>query len=182
MKFNMSSFPTCVPAFIEISKHSNIKYEWDPETNLLTLDRILHSSVIYPENYGFIPDTLGDDGDPIDILVLSNHPLQPGTLVYVRPIGFMDMTDEKGKDEKVLAIIEKEPYFQNITSISQISKHKLAEIAEFFSTYKNLEPNKWSNVGKWYDTNDTYTLLQNSMITDRTMKLTDTHKNERIST
>ena len=155
-------FPESIPAFIEIAKGSNVKYEWDEENNTLILDRILHSSVMYPENYGFIPQTLCDDGDPLDVLVLSNIQLQPGTIVYVRPIGYMNMTDEKGKDEKLLAIIEKEPYFNDTYSICDVSDHKLREIKEFFKTYKNLEKDKWSQVDEWYDSDMAIQLLKNT--------------------
>ena len=155
-------FPESIPAFIEIAKGSNVKYEWDEENNTLILDRILHSSVMYPENYGFIPQTLCDDGDPLDVLVLSNIQLQPGTIVYVRPIGYMNMTDEKGKDEKLLAIIEKEPYFNDTYTIGDVSDHKLKEITEFFKTYKNLEKDKWSQVDEWYDSDMAIQLLKNT--------------------
>ena len=100
-------FPNVIPAYIEIAKHSNVKYEWDEENKVLMLDRILHSAVMYPENYGFIPQTLCDDGDPLDVLILSSCTLQPGTIAYVRPICYLNMTDEKGKDEKMLAISSK---------------------------------------------------------------------------
>ena len=153
-------FPNILPAFIEISKGSNIKYEWDEKNQVLTLDRILHSSVVYPENYGFIPQTLCDDGDPLDVLILSNQQLLPGTIAYVRPICYMDMTDEKGKDEKLLAVLEKEPYFTHFKTIKDVSEHKLKEIKEFFSTYKNLEKNKWSKIENWNDYDETIKLIK----------------------
>ena len=155
-----NNFPEKIPAFIEIAKGSNVKYEWDEENKVLLLDRILHSSVMYPENYGFIPQTLCDDGDPLDVLVLSNIQLQPGTIVYVRPIGYMNMTDEKGKDEKLLAVIEKEPYFNNTYNLKHVSDHKLTEIKEFFKTYKNLEQDKWSRVDEWQNYDDAIKLLK----------------------
>ena len=155
-------FPESIPAFIEISKGSNVKYEWDEENKTLILDRILHSSVMYPENYGFIPQTLCEDGDPLDVLVLSNIQLQPGTVVYVRPIGYMDMTDEKGKDEKLLTVIEKEPYFNDTRTLKHVSDHKLTEITEFFKTYKNLEKNKWSQVDNWHNYDEAIALLKDS--------------------
>jgi inorganic pyrophosphatase len=154
------NFPKILPAFIEISKGSNIKYEWDEKNQVLTLDRILHSSVVYPENYGFIPQTLCDDGDPLDVLILSNQKLLPGTIAYVRPICYMDMTDEKGKDEKLLAVLEKEPYFTYCMSINDVSEHKLKEIREFFGTYKNLEQNKWSKIENWNDYDKTIQLIE----------------------
>ena len=154
------NFPKILPAFIEISKGSNIKYEWDEKNQVLTLDRILHSSVVYPENYGFIPQTLCDDGDPLDVLILSNQQLLPGTIAYVRPICYMDMTDEKGKDEKLLAVLEKEPYFAHFKTIKDVSEHKLKEIKEFFGTYKNLEKNKWSKIENWNDYDETMHLIK----------------------
>jgi len=155
-------YPNIVPVMIEVSKDSNIKYEWDNHRSVMMLDRILHSSVRYPENYGFIPQTLCDDGDPLDILVLCNYALQPGTIVNVRPICYMDMSDEKGGDQKVLGIIEGDPYCKHKQSKSDISDHKLAEITEFFSTYKNLEKDKWVTIDKWYDTEDTLQLIKDS--------------------
>ena len=153
-------FPEIVPVFIEIPKHSKVKYEWDNDKNCLVLDRILHSSVMYPENYGFIPQTICKDGDPLDVLIFSNHTLQPGTIVDVRPICYMDMTDEKGQDEKVLAVIDKEPYFKEISDINDISIHKLKEIKEFFDTYKNLEKNKWTKIEKWNNKEATMNLIK----------------------
>ena len=142
-------FPDVIPAFIEVSQNSRVKYEWDHNKQSLVLDRVLHSAVFYPHNYGFIPQTLCDDGDPLDVLILSNQQLLPGTIAYVRPICYMDMMDEKGKDEKLLAVLEKEPYFTHFKSINNVSEHKLKEIKEFFSTYKNLEKNKWSKIENW---------------------------------
>ena len=155
-----NNFPYLVPAFIEISKGSNIKYEWDPVNNILMLDRILHSSVVYPENYGFIPQTLCEDGDPLDVLILSNHSLQPGSVVYIRPLCYMNMTDEKGKDEKLLAVLEKDPYFSDFKSMKDISQHKLNEIKEFFNTYKNLEKDKWTQIKEWNDIDKTIELIK----------------------
>lgn len=157
---DQSKFPRNVPAFIEISKGSNIKYEWDEKHNVLMLDRILHSSVHYPENYGFIPQTLCDDGDPLDVLILSNHVLLPGTIAYVRPLCYMNMEDEKGNDEKLVAVLEKEPYYNNFHNISHISDHKLKEIKEFFNTYKNLENDKWTKIKEWNDIDKTLSLLE----------------------
>jgi inorganic pyrophosphatase len=155
-----NEFPEKIPAFIEISKASNIKYEWDEENNILVLDRILHSSVMYPENYGFIPQTLCDDGDPLDVLVLSHWKLQPGIIVNVRPIGYMNMTDEKGRDEKLLAVIDKDPYYTDVKSLNDMRDHKLIEIKEFFKTYKNLEQNKWSQVEDWHNYDEAIQLLK----------------------
>ena len=158
-------FPQLLPAFIEISKGSNIKYEWCEESKILILDRVLHSSVIYPENYGFIPQTLCEDGDPLDVLVLSNHKFQPGTIVHVRPICYMNMTDEKGRDEKLLAVPLKEPYFKDVKTMGDLSEHKLTEIREFFKTYKNLEKDKWTSIEEWNDTEQAMKLIENTHAT-----------------
>ena len=155
-------FPNVIPAYIEIAKNSNVKYEWDEQHKVLMLDRILHSSVIYPENYGFVPQTLCDDGDPLDVIILCDHILQPGTLAYVRPICYLNMTDEKGKDEKMIAILEKDPHYQHYDNLNTIPQHKLDQVAEFFKTYKNLEPNKWVKVENWEDYDKTIELLKKS--------------------
>jgi len=155
-------YPEVVPVFIEVSQNSNVKYEWDNDKGVLMLDRILHSSVVYPENYGFIPQTLCGDGDPLDILAISSQPLQPGTMVNVRPICYMDMTDEKGQDEKGVGVVEKDPYYTEIQKMSDLPNHTLAQIKNFFETYKRLEPNKWVNVGDWYDHSDTMDLVSST--------------------
>ena len=153
-------YPELVPVFIEVSQNSNVKYEWDNDHGVLILDRILHSSVVYPENYGFIPQTLCGDGDPLDILAICSQPLQPGTIVMVRPICYMDMTDEKGKDEKVVGVVDKDPYFNDITTMDYLPRHTLMKIKEFFETYKRIEPNKWAKVCEWYDREDTLKLIE----------------------
>jgi len=153
------NFPEVVPAFIEVQKNSNVKYEWDNIHKVLTLDRILHSSVVYPDNYGFIPQTLCGDGDPLDILVLCSQPLLPGTVVEVKPICYLDMTDEKGRDEKVVGIVKNDPHYNNINTMEDLYTHKRSEITEFFETYKKLEKNKWVKVGTWYNTEDTLKLI-----------------------
>jgi inorganic pyrophosphatase len=155
-------FPTIIPAYIEISKNSNIKYEWNDEKQVLMLDRILHSSVMYPENYGFIPQTLCDDGDPLDVIILSDHVLQPGTIAYIRPICYLNMSDEKGTDEKMVAILDSDPSFQHYSDLEHIPRHKLNQIKVFFETYKNLEPNKWVKVDNWENYEKTIKLIKNS--------------------
>ena len=153
-------FPNVIPAYIEIAKGSNVKYEWDEENKVLMLDRILHSAVMYPENYGFIPQTLCDDGDPLDVLIISNVALQPGTIAYIKPICYLNMTDEKGKDEKMVAILEKDPRYQHYNDLDSIPEHKLNQMKEFFETYKNLEPNKWVKVDNWENYDKTIELLK----------------------
>ncbi|HWK81647.1 MAG TPA: inorganic diphosphatase [Thermomicrobiales bacterium] len=143
-----------VLAFIETPKGSRNKYEYDKERGALRLDRVLFSSVHYPADYGFIPDTHWDDGDPIDILVLMNEPSFPGCLIDARPVGGLDMRDEKGDDFKVVAVPTHDPRYNNIQGISDLASHILKEIANFFETYKILEEKETQIMG-WHDVDET---------------------------
>ncbi|MEM4757648.1 MAG: inorganic diphosphatase [Nanopusillaceae archaeon] len=140
---------------IEISKGSKIKYEYDEELKALVVDRILYTSMHYPFNYGFVPSTLCDDGDPLDVLVISSEPLLPGTVVKVRPVGLLEMEDEKGKDEKLIAVLldKIDPRFSWITDIKDIPNAIKNEIKHFFEHYKELEPGKWVRIKDWKDKN-----------------------------
>ena len=157
-----TNYPKSIPAFIEVSQYSRMKYEWSHQKNALELDRVLHSAVFYPHNYGFIPQTLCDDGDPLDVLVMCDGPIVPGSFVDIRPICYMVMEDEKGIDEKLLAIAEKDPNYNHIFSMDDIPSHKLNEISQFFETYKSLEKKKWVKVGDWKNTNDAISLIKKS--------------------
>jgi inorganic pyrophosphatase len=127
------------PVVIEVPKGSKNKYELDKETGLLRLDRVLYSAVHYPADYGFIPRTYCDDGDPLDVLVLGQEPVQPLTLVQARAIGVMRMRDEKGIDDKIVAVSVRDPAFAEYTDKSQLPAHQLREIRRFFEDYKVLE-------------------------------------------
>ena len=127
------------PAVIEVPKGSKNKYELDKETGLLRLDRVLYSAVHYPADYGFIPRTYCDDGDPLDALVLGQEPVYPLTLVEARAIGVMRMRDEKGLDDKIIAVSVKDPAFSEYTEHGQLPSHLLREIRRFFEDYKTLE-------------------------------------------
>jgi inorganic pyrophosphatase len=142
-------FPNEVACFIEVAKESRNKYEWDHDLGAMRLDRVLHSAVYYPHDYGFIPQTLCGDGDPLDILVMTTSPLIPGCVVQARPVAVMIMEDEKGQDEKVLAVNAKDAHFGQIKSMKDVPEHTLREISEFFSTYKRLEKDKWAKVQGW---------------------------------
>ena len=159
IKIKNENYPKCIPSFIEVSQHSRMKYEWSHKKKALELDRVLHSAVFYPHNYGFIPQTLCDDGDPLDVLVMCDGPLVPGCFVDIRPICYMIMEDEKGLDEKLLAVSEKDPHYNHIHTMDDIPQHKLNEISQFFETYKVLEKKKWVKIGIWKNTNDTYDLI-----------------------
>lgn len=139
-----------VVAFIEIPRGSRNKYEFDEATGRFHLDRVLHTSVHYPTDYGFIPDTLAEDGDHLDILVLMQEPTFPGCLVEARPIGGLDMSDEKGPDFKVLAVPVGDPRYRHVTDLQGLGDHWLREIETFFATYKLLEPKQTEVLG-WHD-------------------------------
>lgn len=126
-------------AVVEITKGSKLKYELDKETGLLVLDRILYTSTHYPANYGFIPRTLADDGDPMDVLILSSEPLLPLSLVRCYPIGVITMNDNGAMDEKVIAISYTDPTYNSYKSINELPKHIFDEMQHFFKVYKELE-------------------------------------------
>lgn len=140
-------FPEKVHAIIEIPRGSENKYEIDKETGLLKLDRPLFSSIHYPGDYGYIPNTLWDDGDPIDILVMTNHPVYPLTLAKVRVIGLLDMDDNNENDVKVIGVYDTDPRYEEYFDIGSIRKHKLKEIVHFFESYKQLQGKKVKIIG-----------------------------------
>lgn len=129
-------------AIIEISKGSKVKYELDKETGLLCVDRILHSSMVYPANYGFIPQTYCGDGDPLDVLVLGFESLAPLCLVEAKPIGVMHMVDGGEDDDKLIAVLPGDPVFGGFNDVSELPAHLFREIRQFFLEYKHLEKKK----------------------------------------
>jgi inorganic pyrophosphatase len=141
-------------AFIEIPRGSRNKYEYDEATRTFRLDRVLYSSVHYPTDYGFIPETLAPDGDHLDVLVLVQEPTFPGCVIDVRVLGGLDMHDEKGSDFKVLAVPIGDPRFAHVASLEEIGDHWLREIETFFATYKLLEP-KQTDVQGWHSLEET---------------------------
>ncbi|MBQ7977415.1 MAG: inorganic diphosphatase [Clostridia bacterium] len=126
-------------AFIEIGKGNKVKYELDKETGLIMFDRLLHTSMVYPANYGFIPRTLGGDGDPLDVLVLTSEPLMSGVLVEARPIGMIVMIDDGEQDEKIIAVAKGDPFFKNVKNMDDLPKHTFDEMVHFFKRYKELQ-------------------------------------------
>ena len=132
-------------------------------TNLLKLDRVLHSSVIYPQDYGFIPGTYAEDGDPLDILVLITHPTYPLVCLQVKPIGVLLMEDQNGIDEKILAVSDFDPVYKNFEDIVQLPKHYIDEIREFFRTYKNLEEKSYSEVKEWKGRDYAHIVIEKSV-------------------
>ena len=142
--------PDLVNAVIEIPLEGITKYEYDKELHVFRVDRNLYSPVHYPGDYGFIPSTLGDDGDPLDVLVLVDTPSFPGCLQEVRPIGALEMIDQGQGDEKILAVGKGNPRYNDVDNFSQIYPHMLKEITHFFSIYKDLE-GKSVEVRGWRD-------------------------------
>ncbi|CAI0392323.1 unnamed protein product [Linum tenue] len=134
--------PSVFNVVIEISKGSKVKYELDKKTGLIKVDRILYSSVVYPHNYGFIPRTLCEDSDPMDVLVLMQEPVLTGSFLRARAIGLMPMIDQGEKDDKIIAVCADDPEFRHYTDIKELPPHRLAEIRRFFEDYKKNENKK----------------------------------------
>ena len=151
-----------VNAIIEITYGSKIKYELDKKNNKLVVDRILQASMVYPANYGYIDSTLAQDGDPLDVLVLTHYNLIPGCSIEINPIGVIFMEDEKGVDEKILAIpIKKiDKNNDNIHDISDIPQQTVAGIVHFFEHYKDLEENKYVKILKTGNKNDAMEIIK----------------------
>ncbi len=148
------SIPDDITVIIEIPSHSSpVKYEVDKDSGLLEVDRLMTTAMYYPCNYGFVPNTLAGDGDPVDVLVHSPYALQPGSVIRCRAIGLLEMTDEAGKDGKVMAVPTEKicPQFKHIQSIDDIGAMLRDSIAHFFEHYKDLEKGKWVKVEGWRD-------------------------------
>ncbi|MCC5945491.1 MAG: inorganic diphosphatase [Bernardetiaceae bacterium] len=146
----MSAKDFTFDVIVEIPKGSRNKYEFDKEKNMVRYDRMIFSSMHYPSDYGFVPDTLALDGDALDVLVLVTEPTFPGCLIEVRPIGVFNMTDEKGPDAKVLCVPVSDPIWNSIYKLEEVNPHLRREIEHFFSVYKDLEKKKVSVEG-WED-------------------------------
>ncbi|MFX1283378.1 MAG: inorganic diphosphatase [Promethearchaeota archaeon] len=138
---------------IEIPSGSKVKYEYNKDYKAIFVDRILHSSVVYPAAYGFIPQTLCKDGDPLDVLVPLSAGIEliPGCILIAIPIAVLNMKDEKGEDDKIIAILADDPRMEEIKSMNSIPKHLRREIEEFFNTYKHLERGKTTKIAGWAD-------------------------------
>ena len=141
--------PEWVEVIVEIPKGSRNKYEIDHHSGDLWLDRHLFTATSYPADYGFVPGTLAEDEDPLDVLVLLDEPTVPGCHIRARPVGVFWMVDEKGPDAKILAVPAGDPRWDHIADLSDVPPHLLAEIRHFFEVYKALEPAKSTEVGRW---------------------------------
>ncbi len=145
--------PNEVNVFIEIPKDGNVKYELDKKSGAIFVDRFLYTPMNYPFNYGFIPNTLAEDGDPIDVLVLSEQKVVPAVVIPSKVIGLLEMEDEAGVDTKIIAVpMEKiDPMYGVLNDISELSKTTTDKIKHFFENYKTLEPGKWVKIKNWKD-------------------------------
>lgn len=139
--------PEAINTIIEINKGSKNKYEVDKKTGLISLDRVAHTAQDFPFDYGFIPQTLWDDNDPIDVVLLTTYPLVPGILVEVRPVAIMNMIDGGDADDKVIAVPVSDPRWSEVKDLEDINKHTLKEIEHFYSTYKKLQNKEVSVTG-----------------------------------
>jgi inorganic pyrophosphatase len=143
-------FPDVIEVVVEIPRGSRNKYEWDRHAGVFRLDRVLSSAVFYNFDYGFAAETLSEDGDPTDTLLLVDEPTFPGCHVWARPVGGLEMRDEKGPDFKVLCVAVGDPHQAHVERLDQIRPHRLVEIENFFKTYKLLE-DKLTEVRGWHD-------------------------------
>ncbi len=148
-----------INVLIEIPAGSKNKYEFDKELQAFALDRVLYASVAYPFDYGFIPNTLADDGDPLDGMVIMDQPTFPGCVITARPVGMLEMIDGGDRDEKLLCVPVKDPRYAQVASLKDIAPHRLDEIAEFFRTYKNLEK-KTTQILGWQDVDQVLPLVE----------------------
>ena len=149
--------PHDVNVIIEVPVGGNpIKYELDKDAGTLVVDRFLYTPMAYPGNYGFVPHTLSEDGDPIDVLVCNTRPLVPGCVINVRPIGVLIMEDNAGQDEKVIAVPSHHltKRYDDVRSASDLPDITLQQIEHFFEHYKDLEPGKWVKIGDWHGVDD----------------------------
>ncbi|AGR79027.1 inorganic pyrophosphatase [Anaplasma phagocytophilum str. HGE1] len=162
-----SNAPEEVNVVIEVSQDSHpVKYEFDEKNGALWVDRFLPTAMYYPCNYGFIPNTIAGDGDPVDVLVLARFPVMPGAVICVRPVGVLMMNDEKGEDAKVLAVpaTKVDQYYGNIVNYSDLPSSFLDSISHFFSFYKKLEKDKFVSVGCWQDAASAKELIRSAII------------------
>ncbi|WP_420565463.1 inorganic diphosphatase [Thalassobaculum sp.] len=154
--------PYDVNVLIEVSLGSDpVKYEFDEDSGALFVDRFLHTAMTYPCNYGFVPHTLANDGDPVDVLVVGSNPIMPKAVINVRPVGVLIMEDQEGMDEKILAVpVDKlHPYYSDVASWTDLPAILTDQIKHFFTHYKDLEVGKWVRVDRWGDAEEAMKLI-----------------------
>jgi inorganic pyrophosphatase len=158
--------PADVNVIIEVSVGGQpIKYEMDKKAGTLVVDRFLYTPMAYPGNYGFVPHTLAEDGDPIDVLVCNTRPLLPSCVINVRPIGALMMEDDKGIDEKIIAVPSSHltKRYEGIDHFTDLPEITLKQIQHFFEHYKDLEPGKWVKIGDWMDADEARRMIGDSI-------------------
>jgi inorganic pyrophosphatase len=158
--------PDDINAVIEVPQGGlPVKYELDKASGALFVDRFLHTSMQYPANYGFVPHTLSEDGDPCDVLVVSQTPVVPGAVIRCRPVGALIMTDEAGPDEKIIAVpVDKlHPFYRGVASYLDLPEILRSQIAHFFEHYKDLEKGKWVTIGQWVGPDDAKQLIREAI-------------------
>jgi len=155
--------PEVVNVVIEVPLGSPNKIEYDEELKTFALDRVLSTRMTYPGNYGFIPQTEGGDDDPLDIVILGNHPLPVGIVASVRPIGVLVTEDEKGEDMKLLGVLEKDQRYDEIKDIENVAEHIKKEIGHFFEQYKVLEKDKWVKVKGWKNKDEALKIIRDAI-------------------
>ncbi len=165
-----SNPPWDINVIIEVPLGADpVKYELDKESGAIFVDRFLHTAMFYPCNYGFIPHTLADDGDPVDVLVVGRVPVIPGAVLRARPVGMLLMKDEKGMDEKVMAIPvdELHPYYRNVSSYRDLPKILIDQITHFFAHYKDLEEGKWVEVERWAEADEAFRMIETAIAAEK---------------
>lgn len=142
-----------INVLVEIPKDSGIKYELDKDSGVIMVDRFLHTAMRFPSNYGFVPGTLADDGDPLDVMVLSDYAVAPGTVIPSVVIGMLEMEDEAGIDTKILAVPSKkiDPLYGEFTDVTDVPEAIKNKMKHFYENYKSLEPGKWVKLKEWKD-------------------------------
>ncbi|WP_265569476.1 inorganic diphosphatase [Sphingomicrobium nitratireducens] len=158
--------PESLNVFIEVPIGGEpVKYEFDKASETIFVDRILHTPMRYPCNYGFIPQTLCDDGDPLDCLVMSRWALLPGTVIAARPVGVLHLEDEAGGDEKLLAVpvTKVSPYYKDVEDYTDLPPIVVEQIEHFFTHYKDLEKEKWVRIGRWGGREDAYQVVRDAI-------------------
>ncbi len=158
--------PEDIYVVVEIPMGSSVKYEYDEEMEAIVADRFTFTAMHYPFNYGFIPQTKMDDGDPVDVLVLSREPVYPGTVIRCRPVGALITEDEEGRDVKVIAVpVSKvDPDFDGIKDVEDIPQSVRNRIAHFYEHYKELEPGKWVKVKEWVGAEEAKKIIKESLL------------------
>jgi inorganic pyrophosphatase len=164
-KIKAGEIPNKVNVYIEIPKDGNVKYELDKESGVIFVDRFLHTAMSYPFNYGFIPNTLSEDGDPVDVMVLGEQQVLPGVVLPAKLVGMLEMEDEAGIDTKVIAVpTEKiDPSSTDINDVDDIPNAVKNKIKHFFENYKTLEPGKWVKIKEWKGKKDAIAAVKKSV-------------------